>query len=174
MGYVKRRVNTKSKVKVEEFEALKTQFLFDIEVITQMDDVLSDFIMNWDHMASTTFRNWTMAEEGSQRVEIIGLGDKRQITAILTCTLSGTFFPPQVIYSGRTSRCLPGVSFPKTWHITFTANHWANEKTTIDYIILPYIKDTREELSLSSNHPALVIFDRFKGQCTSCVLKLFV
>ncbi len=36
MGYVKRRANTKSKDSVEEFEALKTQFVFDIDVISQI------------------------------------------------------------------------------------------------------------------------------------------
>ncbi len=49
MGYVKRRANTKSKVLVEEFEALKTQFVFDIDVISQMDEVPTDLVINWDH-----------------------------------------------------------------------------------------------------------------------------
>ena len=132
---------------------MKTQFIFDIEVISQMEKVPNDLIINWDHTGINYVptSNWTMAEEGSSRVEIIGLGDKRQITAVLACTLSGKFLPPQVIYSGKTSRCLPTVSFPKTWHITFTENHWANEITTINYInkiLLPYIKDAREKLSL--------------------------
>ncbi len=86
-----------------------------------------------------------MAKEGSSRVEIVGLGDKRQITAVLACTLSGKFLPPQLIYSGKTCRYLPTVSFPKAWHVTFTENHWANEGTTIDYvnkILLPYVKET--------------------------------
>lgn len=177
MGYVKRRANTKSKVTVEEFEALKAQFIFDIEVISQMEEVPDDLIINWDHTGINYVptSNWTMAEEGSSRVEIVGLGDKRQITAVLACTLSGKFLPPQVIYSGKTARCLPTVSFPKSWHVTFTQNHWANETTTIDYvnkILLPYIKDTRDKLLLSSNHSALVLFDRFKGQCTPTVLQM--
>ena len=112
-----------------------------------MEEVPNDLIINWDHTGINYVptSNWTMAEEGSSRVEIIGLGDKRQITAVLACTLSGKFLPPQVIYSGKTSHCLPTFSFPKTWHITFTENHWANEITTINYInkiLLPYIKDT--------------------------------
>ncbi len=49
MGYVKRRANTKSKVSVEEFEVLKTQFVFDIDVISQMDKVPTDLVINWDH-----------------------------------------------------------------------------------------------------------------------------
>jgi len=67
------------------------------------------------------------------------------------------------------------VEFPDDWHITYTANHWANEDTTIAYIeniIIPYVKKERESLGLSNDHSALVLFDVFKGQCTSHVLKL--
>uniref|UniRef100_A0A1X7SZG6 DDE-1 domain-containing protein n=1 Tax=Amphimedon queenslandica TaxID=400682 RepID=A0A1X7SZG6_AMPQE len=116
-----------------------------------------------------------MAEEVSSIVEIVGLGDKRQISAVLSCSLSGDFLPRQVIYSGKTPKCLPSVSYPSNWHITYTENHWANEKTTIDYIhkiLLPYISNVRQSLSLSSNHTALVMFHGFKGQCTSTVLQL--
>lgn len=177
MGYVKRRANTKSKVPVEKFEALKAQFNFDIEVIVEMENVPDELVINWDHTGINYVptSNWTMAEEGSSRVEIVGLGDKRQITAVFACSLSGDFLPPQIIYSGKTSKCLPSVSFPSSWHITFTENHWANENTTIDHInkiLIPYINAARFRLSLPSNHTALVIFDRFKGQCTPTVLQL--
>ena len=177
MGFVKRRANTKSKVSVEEFEKQKAQFNFDISVIMVMESVPDELVINWDHTGVhyVPTSDWTMAAEGSDRVEIVGLGDKRQITAVLACTLSGDFLPPQIIYAGRTPRCLPAVSYPKSWHITYTENHWANEKTTIDHInniLLPYIDETRRKLSLPCNQSALVIFDRFKGQCTPAVLKL--
>ena len=177
MGYVKRRANTKSKVTVEEFKIIKEQFIYDIEVIIEMEEVPDELVINWDHtgLNYVPTSNWTMAEEGSNRVEIVGLGDKRQITAVLACSLSGDFLPPQVIYAGKTPRCLPSVSYPNTWHITFTENHWANERTTIDHInkiLLPYIQATHQKLSLPLNRTALVIFDRFKGQCTSTVLQL--
>ena len=160
--------NTKSKVTVEEFEIIKEQFIYNIEVIIEMEEVPDELVINWDHtgLNYVPTSNWTMAEEGSNRVEIVGLGDKRQITAVLACSLSGDFLPPQVIYAGKTPRCLPSVSYPNTWHITFTENHWANERTTIDHInkiLLPYIQATRQKLSLPLNHTALVIFDRFKG-----------
>ena len=38
-------------------------------------------------------------------------------------------------------------------------------------ILLPYVTQKRAELGLSSDHRSLVIFDRFKGQCTKVVLK---
>ena len=42
----------------------------------------------------------------------------------------------------------------------------------ISWIIVPYITEKRKQLWISSNHPALVIFDVFKGQCTEEVCKL--
>lgn len=49
MGYVKRKANTKSKVTVKEFEVLKAQFIYGIEVIIEMDNVLDKLVINWDH-----------------------------------------------------------------------------------------------------------------------------
>ena len=45
--------------------------------------------------------------KGAKRVVIAGSDDKRQITALFSCTLSGRFLPPQVIYAGKTPACLP-------------------------------------------------------------------
>ena len=58
--------------------------------------------------------------------------------------------------------------------VTFTFNHWANEITTIAYlenVIIPYVKE-RKALKLKDDHCALALFDVFKGQCTSQVLKI--
>ena len=87
--------------------------------------------------------------------------------------MSGHFLPPQVIYSGKTSKCLPTVPFPKSWHITHTPNHWANEETTeayINSILLPYNQSIQKKRETTS--AALVVFDRFKGQCTPRILSL--
>ena len=45
----------------------------------------------------------------------------------------------------------------------------------IDYvnkILLPYIREKRQQLSLDPVYPSLVIFDRFRGQCTDKFLSL--
>ena len=81
-----------------------------------------------------------MAPSGSRRVEIVGMGDKRQITAV---SLSGHSLPPQLIYTGKTAACHAQVTFPADWHITHTPNHWANESTMRDYVtkvIVPYVE----------------------------------
>lgn len=39
-------------------------------------------------------------------------------------------------------------------------------------VLLPYIQQKKKELKLTNDYPALVIFDRFKAQCTTAVLDL--
>ena len=122
-----------------------------------------------------------MAKEGSKRVKIIGIDDKSLITAVFSGTLAGDFLPPQLIYQGKTTKCLPSVDFPQDWHVTYSENHWANEATMVDYlekILFPYIEKKRHELQLHEDYPALVLFNQFRGQCTErkiyCLkLKLF-
>ena len=169
MGFVKRKSSTKATVSISDFQEKKAQFLFDIKAIVEIEDIPPELVINWDHtgLNYVPVSNWTMAEEGSKRVEIAGVEDKQQLTAVFGGTMSGHFLPLQIIYKGKTEKCFPSVSFPETWHVTFTPNHWANEKTTEDYInkiLIPYIESKRKDCYASSS--ALVIFDRFKGQCT--------
>ena len=68
--------------------------------------------INWDHTGINyaPVSKWTMAKEGSKRVDIVGMDDKRQITAVFGCTMDGDFLPPQIIYGGKTPQCLPTAS----------------------------------------------------------------
>jgi len=68
--------------------------------------------------------------KGSKQVKMVGLGDKRQITALLSVTKSGHLLPPQLIYPGKTDACHPKVTFPDDWDITHTESHWSTEDTT--------------------------------------------
>ena len=177
MGFVKRRASTKAKVAVTDFDQLKLQFVFDIKAIVEMEEIPEALVTNWDQTGVhyVPVSSWTMAKEGSKRVEIAGIDDKRQITAVFGGTMAGDFLPPQLIYQGKTHKSLPPVTFPSDWHVTFTENHWSNEKTMVDYlekILFPYLEKKRQELKLDPNYPALVIFDRFRGQCTENILAL--
>ncbi len=84
LGYVKSRASTKAKVTAADFDAHKAQFVFDIQTIVELEEILSDLIINWDHTGIhyVLVSNWTLAHEGSKRVAIAGADDKRQITAI--------------------------------------------------------------------------------------------
>ncbi len=177
MGYSKRRGSSTSKVLPKEFLRMKEQFLIDIKLVVKFEEIPEQLIIDWDQTAVKLVpsASWTMEKRGSKRVEISAQDDKRQITAVFACTLSGAFLPVQLIYKGTTPRCLPAVTFPSDWHLTYSSNHWSNEGTMVEYIkmiIIPYVAQTRVQLKLSSEYPALVIFDVFKGQCTESIYKL--
>ncbi len=95
MGLVKRRASTKSKVSIENFEELKEQYLLDIKACVEMDEVPDELIINWDQTGIhyVPVSSWTMEKEGSKRVEIAGIDDKRQITAVFGCCITGDFDP---------------------------------------------------------------------------------
>ena len=150
---------------------MKSQVLADIKTVVEMDEIPAQLIINWDQTGINyvPVSKWTMEKEGSKRVEIVGVDDKRQITAVFGCTMAGDFMPVQLIYKSKTKKCLPRFNFPPDWHITHSENHWSNNVTMQDYaekILLPYITKTRAALKLGPDHPALVLFDVFKGQCT--------
>ncbi len=65
-----------------DFEALKNQFLFDVKIVVEMEEIPKALVINWDHTGIhyVPVSSWTMAKEGSKRVEIAGIDDKRQIT----------------------------------------------------------------------------------------------
>ena len=71
-------------------------------------------------------------------------------------------------------KSLPSVEYPPDWHITFIENHWSNEKAMIGYLrkFFSVILKKKEELKLDGNYTALVIFDRFKVQCTPNILSM--
>lgn len=91
--------------------------------------------------------------------------------------MSGIFLPMQLIYEGKTLRCLPqGISFPDNFNLTFTPNHWSNEDKVIEHlekVVLPFIVEKRKELlSLPDEQKAILVLDVFKEQKTEHVKHL--
>ena len=153
---VKRKACSKNKVSPEHFDSVKEQFLLNIKQLVDLEDIPPALIINWDQTAINYVppASWTMEVEGSKRVDLAGKDDKRQITACFAGTMEGDFLPPQLVYEGKTPRCLPQVDFPNDWHIAYSGSHWCNESTMqeyIDVIILPYI-NMKKEMKLPSNH----------------------
>ena len=74
MGFVKRRANTKVKVTVEHFDELKKLFLLEFNNVVEMDEVPAELIINWDQTGINYIpvSSWTMEEEGSKRVQVVG------------------------------------------------------------------------------------------------------
>lgn len=102
--------------------------------------------------------SWTMEKKGSKRVEIAGVHNKRQITAVFAAIPVGEFLPFQLIFQDKTPACLPKFTFPSDWNVTCTPSGWTNEetmKTYIEEIIVPYVRLKREQLNLDDDHSAL-------------------
>ena len=131
MGFAKRKATTKTKISVEDFEEIKESYLLDIEVVVAMDEIPMELIINFDqtgiHYVSVS--DWIMAEEKAKRVELVGKDDKRRLTAVFAGSMTGEFLPPQLVYQGKITCCLPHYDFPSDWLIKFSANHWSNEDT---------------------------------------------
>jgi len=58
--------------------------------------------------------------------------------------------------------------------ITGQMKYSVTMKQYFEKIILPYVNEKRKELKLSIDHPALLIFDNFKAQTTSSILKFWM
>jgi len=67
--------------------------------------------------------NWTLEQEGAERVEIAGLSDKHQVIATLAGALPGKVLSLQILYQGKTERCHPSQMFPDGFDIWRTPNH---------------------------------------------------
>ena len=121
MKFVRRKATTaKSKYAPEDFAALKRDFLNDVAAVVTMEDVPPELVLNWDqtgiHLVPAS--TWTMDKEGSKCIEVSGVNDKRQITAVFCGTLTGDFLPLQLIYKGKSAHCHPRFRFPSDWHVT--------------------------------------------------------
>ena len=149
MDFVQRRATTaKSKHSIADFSALKKSFLRDVVATVTMEEIPAELIMNWDQtgIKLVPSSSWTMEKRGSQRVEMAGVGDKRQITAVFCGTILGDFLPVQLIYLGKSQRCHPRHQFPSGWDITHSPKHWSTEETMLQYIsniIAPYVENVR-------------------------------
>ena len=172
MKFVRRKATTsKSRYTPSDFAKLKQEFLDEVASTVTMEEIPPELILNWDqtgiHLVPAGA--WTMDQDGSKRVEITGVNDKRQITAVFCGTMIGDFLPIQVIYQGKTDHCHPHYKFPNDWHVAHSPKHWSTEETMVQYIeeiIVPYVESTRDTVG---DKPALVIMDNFKGQKTSSI-----
>ena len=132
-----------------------------------MEEIPKELILHSDQtgIRFVPSSTWTMERRGERRVEMVGVNDKQQITAILCSSAAGEFLPIQLIYTGKTDRCHPRYPFPPEWNVTHSHNHWSNEDTMVQYvdnIILPYVEKVREEVDAEK-----VIMDNFKGHKTT-------
>ena len=84
MNFVQRSVTiAKSKRSNADFSDLKS-FVQDVVTTVTMEAIPAELIMNWDQagIKLVPSSSWTMEQRSSQRVEMAGVGDKQQVTAV--------------------------------------------------------------------------------------------
>ena len=169
-----RRMATTARIPVAPgiLKETKLDFQRRIKILQERYQVPDDLILNFDQtpLPYVCVSNHTLHEKGASSVPLVGKGKKKQITGTFTVTKSGIFLPMQLIYEGKTDRCLPkDVTFPEGFDLTYTQNHWSNEEKALQHltkIVFPYVEKKKAELNLPAEQKALLIFDVFKGQKT--------
>ena len=142
MGYTQRKGTKGIKHLQDDFDEIKKNYLQKIENIVITDEIPDNMVINWDQTACNLVPggNWTMEKKGKEQVPIHGMDDMRQITVLLSVTKAGTLLPPQLLYGGKTTKCLPSTKFPSDWDVFYSENHWSNETTMLqflDNVIIP-------------------------------------
>lgn len=136
MKFVQRKATTsKGKHLPANFADLRSSFLSDVTAIVTMEEIFPDIVLNWDQtgIKFVPSSGWTMERRGEKRVEMVGVNNKRPITAVFCGSAVGDFLPVQLIYKGKTSRSHPCFAFPMNWHNIHSPNHWSTEATMLEY-----------------------------------------
>ena len=131
-------------------------------------DVPSALALNLDQTAHfyVSPGKYAFSSKGSKNVPIKGLDDKRQIAVTFVVSATGSFLPIQLIYQGKSKKCLPKFTFLSNFHVTFTPNHWSsleNGEDLFKVIIFPYLSTKKKELGYPEDQCSLIIMDIFKG-----------
>lgn len=75
--FVKRRGNTKAKVAVEQFKALKIQFLFDLKATVELLEIPPELVFNWDQMGiKIVVSSWSIEKRGALRLLVLMIRGK--------------------------------------------------------------------------------------------------
>lgn len=126
--FVKRKATKTCKKEPDNLEELCTKFVPGMPGNVQLHKIPPELVLNVDEtgLPVVPVSQWTMAEQGVKQVPMTGFDDKRQITALLTCSLSGDFLPPK--------RCHLNFKLPPSWDIWHSQTHWSNSNMFTRYI----------------------------------------
>ena len=100
----------------------------ELSSVTLDHDISSELVLNLDQtpLSYVSPGKYPFFIEEVKNVPIKGLNDKKQLTATFVVTATGFSLPIQLIYQGKSKRCLLKFTFPSDFYVTFTINHWSN------------------------------------------------
>eukprot|EP00116_Pleurobrachia_bachei_P010527 sb/3470789/ len=114
--------------------------------------------------------NLTCSSSNSKRVAVAHSEDKRAITITLAISFSNEMLPFQMIYQGKTPRCLPDKSLlPSSFLLSYNPTHWSNTEETIK-LLDKIIVEKRNQLGLPDDQKCVLIWDDFRAHTTDEVI----
>ena len=155
----------------------KVTFQRNISALVSEHDILPSLIINIGQtpLSYVNTGKYTFSFKGAKNTPIKCVDDKPQITATFAVSCTREFLSIQLIYAGKTERNLPKYSFPPSFSLTFTENHWSNTEKSAEFfkeVIFPYLEHTKRSKSYPLEQLALIIMDTFKGQNNDTLMKL--
>ena len=98
MRLVKRKATKAARKTPPNFADIKLTCLQRVADIVHESKVPPELVINWDQTGAkfVPASQWTLAEQCVKQVDVTGLDDKRELTALLACTLSGSLLSPQL------------------------------------------------------------------------------
>jgi hypothetical protein len=122
-----------------DWEEQGVQMAMRVAAVMQLHGIHISMVFNMDqtgvHLVPASTHTYDV--KGNKSISVLGVEDKRQITACVGASLRGELLPLQLIFQGTTPRCLPAetpASKAARVHMTFTDNHWSSLKTMQEYI----------------------------------------
>ena len=94
----RRKATSKCRQMSQNFAEVNATFLADVVAVVEMEGIPPELILNMDltGIRLVPAGCWTMKRVGSRRVEVAGVGEKRQITAVLYGSLTCDYLPIQL------------------------------------------------------------------------------
>ena len=173
-----RRYHRKSRSFPQFLAEKKFTFQRNTSALVSEQDIPPSLIINIDQtpLSYVNTGKCTFNFKCAKNIPIKGVDYKRQITETFAVSCTAVFLPIQLIYAEKTERSLPKYSFPPSFLVTFTENHWLNTEKSFELfkeISFPYLKDTKQSKSYSLEQHALIIMDTFKGQGNDTLKKMY-
>ena len=136
MGFPCRQATT-SKLEIPEGSLKEIKILFHHDIVTKVAkfNIPDSLIINLDQTPTkyVPVGHTISVKKNSKTVTIKGSTDKRTITAIFAKSIRGDLLPMQLIYGGKTKKCLPRFKFPEKFSLSYNEIH-SNEKEACKFI----------------------------------------